>query len=40
MEENLAAADVRLSGAEVAAIDDALDQIPTSEVFGGTRVEG
>ena len=24
----------------IAAIDDALDQIPTSEVFGGTRVEG
>lgn len=39
MHENLAAADIRLSLAEVEAIDAELDRIPTSGVFGGTRVE-
>ena len=39
MRENLAAADIRLSLAEVEAIDAELDRIPTSGVFGGTRIE-
>ncbi len=39
MHENLAAAEIRLSLAEVEAIDAELDRIPTSGVFGGTRVE-
>lgn len=36
--ENLGAADVVLSAAEVAALDAKLDQIPMSEVYGGAPV--
>ncbi len=36
--ENLRAADVKLTAAEVAALDAALDQIPMSEVYGGASV--
>lgn len=36
--ENLGAADVTLSAAEVAALDAALDRIPMSEVYGGAPV--
>lgn len=36
--ENLGAADVELSAAEVAALDAALDRIPMSEVYGGAPV--
>lgn len=36
--ENLGAADVELSAAEVAALDEALDRIPMSEVYGGVPV--
>lgn len=36
--ENLGAADVKLSAAEVAALDAALNQIPMSEVYGGAPV--
>lgn len=36
--ENLGAADVELSAAEVSALDDALAQIPMSEVYGGAPV--
>ncbi|WP_317416254.1 hypothetical protein [Thermophilibacter provencensis] len=39
MLENLASANIRLSRAEVETIDAELDRIPTSGVFGGTRVE-
>nr|WP_297171751.1 aldo/keto reductase [uncultured Agathobaculum sp.] len=38
MRENAGAADVRLTVDEVAALDRALDTIPMSAVFGGTRV--
>ena len=34
--ENAAAADVVLSSDELAAIDNALERIPISDVFGGT----
>lgn len=36
--ENLGAADVKLTAAEVAALDDALDRIPMSAVYGGAPV--
>lgn len=36
--ENLGAADVELTAAEVAALDAALDEIPMSEVYGGAPV--
>ncbi len=36
--ENLGAADVKLSAAEVAALDAALNQIPMSQVYGGAPV--
>ena len=36
--ENLGAADIVLSTGEVAAIDEALDNMTMSNVFGGTRV--
>lgn len=36
--ENLGAADIVLTAGEVAAIDEALDNITMSNVFGGTRV--
>lgn len=38
LEENAGAADVKLTVREVKALDDALDTIKMSEVFGGTRV--
>ena len=37
MKENAGAAAIHLTGAEVAAIDKALDETPMSAVFGGTR---
>ena len=36
--ENLGAADIVLTAGEVAAIDEALDNMTMSNVFGGTRV--
>lgn len=38
LKENFGAADIHLSQNEVAAIDDTLDTIPVSEVFGGSKV--
>lgn len=38
MRENAAAAKIRLTAQEVAALDQALDSMEMSEVFGGTRV--
>lgn len=38
MQENMAAADVRLSVEEVRALDDALERMEMSEVFGGSRM--
>ena len=38
MRENAGAADVVLRPSEVSALDDALDTIPMSEVFGGSRI--
>ena len=38
MKENAGAADIRLTAAEVAAIDRALDETPMSAVFGGSRI--
>ncbi|MCM1107013.1 MAG: aldo/keto reductase [Blautia sp.] len=40
MKENAGAADVELSAEEVGALDDALDRIEMSEVFGGSRIAG
>lgn len=40
LKENAIAADIELTDAEVRALDDALDTIPMSEVFGGTRLNG
>lgn len=37
LKENAGAADVKLSAAEVKALDDALDAVPMSAVFGGRR---
>ena len=39
MEENAGAASVRLEPSEIKALDEALDHMEMSEVFGGTRVE-
>ena len=36
--ENAGAADVVLTAGEVAQIDDALNKMPMSEVFGGTKI--
>lgn len=38
MKENALAADIRLTDSEVKALDDALDGMEMSEVFGGSRV--
>ena len=38
LKENAGAADVILTADEVAALDKALDTIPMSAVFGGTKV--
>jgi aryl-alcohol dehydrogenase-like predicted oxidoreductase len=38
MKENAGAADVKLSADEVSAIDQALDTMPMSAVFGGTSI--
>lgn len=38
LQENAGAADIRLSADEVRALDDALDRIEMSEVFGGSRI--
>ncbi|MGN1008061.1 MAG: aldo/keto reductase [Butyricicoccus sp.] len=38
MQENAGAADIQLSAAEVAALDQILDTIPMSAVFGGSRI--
>ena len=38
LKENAGAADVSLTADEVAALDKALDTIPISAVFGGTKV--
>ena len=40
MRENAGAADIVLSAEEVAALDQTLDTIPMSAVFGGTKVVG
>lgn len=37
--ENLGAADVHLSAAEVAALDEALNRIPMSAVYGGAPIK-
>ncbi len=39
MEENAGAASVRLEPSEIKALDEALDHMEMSEVFGGTRVK-
>ena len=38
LRENAGAADVVLTAAEVSALDAALDAMPMSEVFGGSRI--
>ena len=38
MKENAGAAGVRLTDSEVKALDDALDAMEMSEVFGGSKV--
>lgn len=38
LKENAGAAEVKLTEAEVRTLDDALDQIEMSEVFGGSRI--
>ena len=38
LKENAEAAEINLSEAEVAALDEALDKIPMSAVFGGSRI--
>ena len=38
MQENMAAADVRLSAEDVKVLDDALGRMEMSEVFGGSRI--
>lgn len=40
MQENAGAADIELTAAEVKALDEALNTIPMSEVFGGTKRSG
>ncbi|WP_251546541.1 aldo/keto reductase [Limosilactobacillus caecicola] len=39
IKDNLAAADIKMSKEEVQQIDAALDAVPMSDVFGGTKVE-
>lgn len=39
IEDNIAAADIKMSQEEVAEIDNTLDKIPMSEVFGGSRIK-
>lgn len=39
LKENIGAADIQLTKQEVADIDAALDKIPMSQVFGGSKVE-
>jgi aryl-alcohol dehydrogenase-like predicted oxidoreductase len=39
IEDNLKAAQIKMSADEVARIDKALDAVPMSDVFGGTKVE-
>ena len=38
MQENMAAADIRLSAEDVKVLDDALERMEMSEVFGGSRI--
>ena len=38
LKENAGAADIRLTPEEISAIDSALDSMPMSEVFGGSRI--
>lgn len=38
LKENAEAAEIKLSAAEVAALDEALNKIPMSAVFGGSRI--
>lgn len=40
LKENADVADVALTPQEVKALDDALDAVPMSEVFGGSRHSG
>lgn len=40
LKENAGAADVELTAQEVKILDDALDAIPMSEVFGGSKPSG
>lgn len=40
LEENAMASEVELTGDEVKELDHMLDQIPMSEVFGGSRIKG
>jgi len=40
LKENADATDVELTDAAIKALDDALDTIPMSAVFGGTRLNG
>ena len=39
LEENLKSADVKLSAEEVKEIDEMLDTIPMSQVFGGSKIQ-
>ncbi len=39
MEENAASADIRLSKEEISQLDQSLDQMEMSDVFGGTKVK-
>lgn len=39
LEENMKAADVKLTQAEVKKIDEMLEKIPMSQVFGGPRIQ-
>lgn len=39
IEDNLKAAQIKMTPEEVAQIDKALDAVPMSEVFGGTKIE-
>ena len=38
LEENLGAADIELTTEEIKKIDDALDNMEMSDVYGGTKV--
>ena len=39
IEGNLKAAQIKMTAEEVAQIDQALDAVPMSEVFSGTKIE-